>query len=90
MKLLKHDRKRYDGYTLNFLGYDYLAFSALSKRNAIRGIGRQIGVGKESDVYMALDGTEDKQVHQGAETYLCFWVKFWVESITLLSEYQNF
>jgi RIO kinase 2 len=61
-KLIKHDRKRYDGYSLNYLGYDYLAFNALSKRGILRAVGRQIGVGKESDVFIALDDTEERQV----------------------------
>ena len=61
-KLIKHDRKRYDGYSLNNLGYDYLAFNTLSKRGVLRAVGRQIGVGKESDVFVALDDTEEKQV----------------------------
>ena len=61
-KLIKHDRKRYDGYSLNNLGYDYLAFNTLSKRGVLRAVGRQIGVGKESDVFIALDDTEERQV----------------------------
>ena len=61
-KLLKHDRKRYDGYSLNYLGYDYLAFNTLAKRGILRAVGRQIGVGKESDVFIALDDTEERTV----------------------------
>jgi RIO kinase 2 len=61
-KLVKHDRKKYDGYTLNYLGYDYLALNALRHRNVIKGVGRQIGVGKESDVFIAVDGEETRQV----------------------------
>ncbi|EKX54439.1 hypothetical protein GUITHDRAFT_63472, partial [Guillardia theta CCMP2712] len=61
-KLIKHDRKHYDGYSLNYLGYDYLAFSTLSKRNIVRAVGRQIGVGKESDVFIALDDSEEREV----------------------------
>lgn len=60
-KLIKHDRKKYDGYTLNYLGYDYLALNALRHRNVIKGVGRQIGVGKESDVFIAVDEAESKQ-----------------------------
>ena len=59
-KLLRHDRKKYDGYSLNYLGYDYLAFNTLAKRNVIKAMGRQIGVGKESDVFIALDESEEK------------------------------
>ncbi len=38
----------YDGYRLTYGGYDYLAIRALSKEDAIEGVGQQIGVGKES------------------------------------------
>lgn len=44
-----------DGYRLTFRGYDYLAIHTLVKRGVISGIGRQIGCGKESDVYEAFD-----------------------------------
>ena len=42
------------GYSLNSLGYDYLAFNTLAKRGVVRAIGRQIGVGKESDVFIKI------------------------------------
>lgn len=45
-----------DGYRLTNAGYDYLALKTLSSRNVISGVGNQIGVGKESDVYIAIDG----------------------------------
>ena len=48
-----------DGYRLTNLGYDYLALKTLVKRNMIHSFGNQIGVGKESDVYVV--GTEDHQ-----------------------------
>jgi RIO kinase 2 len=47
------------GYSLNSLGYDYLAFNTLAKRGVVRAIGRQIGVGKESDVFIGLDDDEE-------------------------------
>ena len=50
-KLVHHESKKYDGYRLTNLGYDYLAIKALVNRGAIAGVGRQIGVGKEADVY---------------------------------------
>lgn len=37
------------------LGYDYLAIQALVKRGLISGVGTQIGVGKESDIFEATD-----------------------------------
>ena len=52
-KLVAHDRKHYDGYRLTYSGYDYLALRTFVKRGTIVGIGRQIGVGKESDIHVA-------------------------------------
>ena len=49
----------YDGYRLTYGGYDYLAVRALSKRRSVYSIGTQIGVGKESDIYIV--STEDDQ-----------------------------
>lgn len=50
-KLVHHDNSKYDGYRLTPLGYDYLAMNTLAKRGRICGIGAQIGVGKESDIF---------------------------------------
>jgi len=50
-KLVHHENKHYDGYRLTYLGYDYLAIKSLLAKGAIVGIGRQIGVGKESDIF---------------------------------------
>ncbi|KAK9902872.1 hypothetical protein WJX75_009355 [Coccomyxa subellipsoidea] len=54
-KLVHHDNTRYDGYRLTPLGYDFLALRALVARGAITAVGRQIGVGKESDVFEVLN-----------------------------------
>lgn len=55
-KLISYERgKRFDGYRLTYGGYDYLALNVLSNRTVISSIGNQIGVGKESDVYIASD-----------------------------------
>lgn len=52
-KLLAYERgKRYDGYRLTYAGYDYLALNALTHREVVGGVGNQIGVGKESDVFI--------------------------------------
>ena len=51
-KLIKHTKIQYDGYTLNYLGYDYLAIHSLIKQGILVQIGTKIGVGKESDVYL--------------------------------------
>ena len=50
-----------DGYRLTNLGYDYLALKTLVRRNVINSFGSQIGVGKESDVYVVGD-EEEKQL----------------------------
>ena len=51
-KLIKHTNVQYDGYSLNYLGYDYLAINTLIKQGILVKIGSKIGVGKESDVYI--------------------------------------
>ena len=48
---MHHDASKYDGYRLTSMGYDFLAIRTLLKRGVIAGVGRQIGVGKESDVF---------------------------------------
>ena len=52
-KLVAHDRRKYDGYKLTYGGYDYLALRAMLQRGSISGRGSQIGVGKESDIFLA-------------------------------------
>lgn len=52
-KLLAYERtKTVQGYRLNYGGYDYLALKTLSSRDAILSVGNQMGVGKESDIYI--------------------------------------
>lgn len=52
-KLLAYERgKRFDGYRLTYSGYDYLALKVLTQRDILGGVGNQIGVGKESDVFI--------------------------------------
>lgn len=58
-KLLHHENVKYDGYRLTNLGYDYLAIKTFVNRGLIVGMGRQIGVGKESDIFEVL--TEDNE-----------------------------
>ncbi|XP_054932761.1 uncharacterized protein RIOK2 isoform X3 [Dermacentor andersoni] len=53
-KLLSYERgKRYDGYRLTNTGYDYLALKTLCSQGLVNSVGNQIGVGKESDIYVA-------------------------------------
>ncbi|EED80416.1 predicted protein, partial [Postia placenta Mad-698-R] len=53
---------RYDGYRLTYGGYDYLAMRALSKRDSMFSVGNQIGVGKESDIYIVADAEGNEMV----------------------------
>lgn len=53
-KLIVRQRNtKYDGYRLSYLGYDYLALKALVKRDTVLSVGNQIGIGKESDIFLA-------------------------------------
>ncbi|GJM92239.1 hypothetical protein PR202_ga08683 [Eleusine coracana subsp. coracana] len=56
-KLVHHDATKYDGYRLTYLGYDFLAIKTLVNRGVFASVGRQIGVGKESDIFEV--ATED-------------------------------
>ncbi len=50
-KLVHHENQKYDGYRLTYMGYDFLAIKTLVNRGHIASVGRQIGVGKESDIF---------------------------------------
>ena len=50
----KAKRGKITGYRLTWAGYDHLSFRALCSRGVIHSVGKQIGVGKESDVYIAM------------------------------------
>jgi RIO kinase 2 len=54
-KLLGHENQSFNGYRLNYMGYDILALKALLQRNVIASVGAQIGIGKESDIFEAQD-----------------------------------
>lgn len=55
-RLCAYERgKHYDGYRLTNMGYDYLALKVLASRDVIGSVGSQIGVGKESDIYVVAD-----------------------------------
>ncbi|XP_003975095.2 serine/threonine-protein kinase RIO2 [Takifugu rubripes] len=52
-KLVAYERtKTVQGYRLNYGGYDYLALKTLCSREVIISVGNQMGVGKESDIYI--------------------------------------
>jgi RIO kinase 2 len=62
IKLISRVRNaKYDGYRLSYHGYDYLALKALVKRGSVIGVGRQIGIGKESDIFIVAgaNGSQD-------------------------------
>lgn len=46
----------YEGYSLNYLGYDCLALNALVKGGVVDALRNSLGIGKESDVYEGLQG----------------------------------
>ncbi|KAJ3190694.1 hypothetical protein HK101_008454 [Irineochytrium annulatum] len=53
---------KYDGYRLTYGGYDYLALRTLCKRGSVYSVGNQIGVGKESDIYIVADEEGNQRV----------------------------
>lgn len=53
---------KYDGYRLTYGGYDYLALKTCSKRSSIFSVGNQIGVGKESDIYIVANEDDQQRV----------------------------
>eukprot|EP00551_Chaetoceros_affinis_P012713 CAMPEP_0203664112 /NCGR_PEP_ID=MMETSP0090-20130426/1584_1 /ASSEMBLY_ACC=CAM_ASM_001088 /TAXON_ID=426623 /ORGANISM="Chaetoceros affinis, Strain CCMP159" /LENGTH=579 /DNA_ID=CAMNT_0050527233 /DNA_START=163 /DNA_END=1899 /DNA_ORIENTATION=- len=56
--LLAHDQScGYDGYRITNSGYDILALWNMKQRKIVSALGDQIGVGKESDVYIAASPT---------------------------------
>ncbi|KIV99571.1 uncharacterized protein PV09_08749 [Verruconis gallopava] len=52
----------YDGYRLTYGGLDYLALHAHLKAGTIFSIGNQIGVGKESDIYVVASSSGRRMV----------------------------
>ena len=55
VNLIYQIRGAYTGYTLNYTGYDCLAMNALVKAGVLEAFGKSLGVGKEADVYDALN-----------------------------------
>ncbi|XP_030226667.1 serine/threonine-protein kinase RIO2 [Gadus morhua] len=52
-KLLSYEHtKTVHGYRLNYGGYDYLALKTFCAREVLLSVGNQMGVGKESDIYI--------------------------------------
>lgn len=48
------------GYRLTTSGYDFLALRAVAARDSIASVGNQIGVGKESDIYIVANGEHEQ------------------------------
>jgi RIO kinase 2 len=53
--LIYRIRGAYTGYTLNYSGYDCLAINAFVKSGVLEAFGKPLGVGKEADVFDALN-----------------------------------
>ncbi|KAG8628116.1 hypothetical protein KVT40_003989 [Elsinoe batatas] len=50
--IAKVKNAKYDGYRLTYGGLDYLALNSHRKSSTVYSLGNQIGVGKESDIYV--------------------------------------
>jgi len=53
---------KYDGYRLTYGGLDYLALHSLQKNGTVYSVGNQIGVGKESDIFVVSDDKGEQRV----------------------------
>lgn len=60
LKLIERWTGAFVGYTLTFAGYDALALNALYNKKIVYAVGREKGVGKESDIYYALNWNEEE------------------------------
>ena len=59
-QLIRRIKGAYVGYTLNYAGYDCLAINAFVKAEVLEAFGKPLGVGKEADVYDALNPREER------------------------------
>ncbi|XP_070791846.1 serine/threonine-protein kinase RIO2 [Pituophis catenifer annectens] len=60
-RLIAYERtKTVQGYRLTNGGYDYLALKTLTSRDVICSVGNQMGVGKESDIYIVANEEEEQ------------------------------
>jgi RIO kinase 2 len=55
--IAKVKNAKYDGYRLTYGGLDYLALHSHTKSSTVYSVGNQIGVGKESDIYVCASET---------------------------------
>lgn len=58
--LLAYEFTKYEGYRLTNNGYDFLALRTFISRGHIVGLGPQIGIGKESDIFLAVTADGDE------------------------------
>ncbi len=60
--IAKVKNAKYDGYRLTYGGLDYLALHSHQKSNVVYSVGNQIGVGKESDIFVVSDEKGEQRV----------------------------
>ena len=59
-RLIRRMKGAYVGYSLNYAGYDCLAINAFVKAEVLEAFGKSLGVGKEADVYDALNPKSER------------------------------
>lgn len=59
-RLIRRMKGAYVGYSLNYAGYDCLAINAFVKAEVLEAFGKPLGVGKEADVYDALNPKSER------------------------------
>ena len=57
---------------MKFSGYDYLALNAFVKKGDLKSIETQIGIGKESDIYLCRN-KDDKLIGKGFLNFFIEW-----------------
>lgn len=60
--IAKVKNAKYDGYRLTYGGLDYLALHTHTKASIVYSVGNQIGVGKESDIFVCASETGEQLV----------------------------
>jgi len=54
LRLVRRITVPYEGYSLNYMGYDFLALNFFVRSGFLSAVGNCLGLGKEADVYEAL------------------------------------
>lgn len=60
--IAKVKNAKYDGYRLTYGGLDYLGLHSMQKSRVVYSVGNQIGVGKESDIFVVSDEKGEQRV----------------------------